>query len=87
MNHFQTSDAAPAPAAAAPAPTPEIVDPTWVLITSFSAILTVLGFAFLGSGAVRYKSVQSAVITVLLGTVIAILFFWTVIYINNNQNS
>lgn len=59
MNHFQDPAPAPnpTPATATPTATPELVDPTWVLITSFSALLTVLGFAFLGSGAVRYKSV------------------------------
>lgn len=65
-------------AASSSTPTPVNTDTTWVLITSFSALLTVLGFAFISSGAVRYKSVQSSVITVLLGSVLTILFFWLV---------
>ncbi|CAK68529.1 unnamed protein product (macronuclear) [Paramecium tetraurelia] len=73
MNHF---DESPAPAPNVPVP----IDASWVLVTSFSALLTILGFAFISSGAVRYKSVQSSVITVLLGSVLTILFFWLVGY-------
>ena len=77
MNHLSGIDDV-INAASSSTPTPANIDSTWVLITSFSALLTILGFAFISSGAVRYKSVQSAVITVLLGAVITILFFWLV---------
>ncbi|CAK89089.1 unnamed protein product (macronuclear) [Paramecium tetraurelia] len=79
MNHLTGIDAV-LNVAQASTPAPSNIDSTWVLITSFSALLTILGFAFISSGAVRYKSVQSAVITVLLGAVITILFFWLLGY-------
>ncbi|CAD8209179.1 unnamed protein product [Paramecium pentaurelia] len=79
MNHLQDINAV-LNAANSSTPTPANTDTTWVLITSFSALLTILGFAFISSGAVRYKSVQSSVITVLLGSVITILFFWLLGY-------
>lgn len=82
MNHI--SDVGAVINAASDAPVPVNIDTTWVLITSFSGLLTILEFAFISSGAVRYKSVQSSVITVLLGSVLTILFFWLVIKYNNN---
>ncbi|CAD8094527.1 unnamed protein product [Paramecium sonneborni] len=79
MNHLPNTDAV-INAASNYTPIVSNIDSTWVLVTSFSALLIVLGFAFMGSGAVRYKSVQSAVITVLLGAAITILFFWLLGY-------
>lgn len=56
MNHFDAvSDVASAAAGSVPADVD--IDSTWILVTSFSALLVILGFAFLASGAVRYKSV------------------------------
>jgi hypothetical protein len=80
MNHLAAIDDVVS-AASSSVPTPADIDSTWVLVTSFSALLAILGFAFIGSGAVRYKSVQSAVITVFLGSVVALVFFWLVIII------
>lgn len=56
MNHLPNTDAV-INAASNYTPIVSNIDSTWVLVTSFSALLIVLGFAFMGSGAVRYKSV------------------------------
>ncbi|CAD8208741.1 unnamed protein product [Paramecium pentaurelia] len=77
MNHLRDSSADLDAIVSIPAaPTPADIDKKWVLITSSCALLTILGFALISSGAVRYKSVQSSVITILLGSVLSILFFW-----------
>ena len=83
MNHLDAVDDV-ASVAASSVPADANIDSTWILVTSFSALLVILGFAFLASGAVRYKSVQSAVITILLGSVLAILSFWIVIILSNH---
>lgn len=56
MNHLNPIDDV-ASAAESSVPADVEIDSTWVLVTSFSALLVILGFAFLASGAVRYKSV------------------------------
>lgn len=79
MNHLRDSSADFDVIASIPAgPIPANIDKKWILITSSCALLTIFGFALISSGAVRYKSVQSSVITILLGSVLSILFFWFV---------
>jgi hypothetical protein len=56
MNHLNPVDDVVS-AAESSVPADVEIDSTWVLVTSFSALLVILGFAFLASGAVRYKSV------------------------------
>ncbi|CAK91205.1 unnamed protein product (macronuclear) [Paramecium tetraurelia] len=52
------------------------LDETWVLSCAFFSILGLLGYSMIAAGAVRYKSVQSAIITILLGGILTILAFY-----------
>ncbi|KAM3142614.1 hypothetical protein pb186bvf_005273 [Paramecium bursaria] len=55
-------------------------DSSWLVGASFISIFTILGFGLLAAGSVKFKGVQSSVISVFLASIEAILAFWLIGY-------